>query len=175
MGRLVFTILFAAGIAVAAGSNAFASRVVWDGEAEQSGYEKAIHYLTWIIESGGVSKKNLGNAFYDRGNAYYDLGAQGKAIEDYSRALVLDPGRADALSNRGNSYADVGDHDRAIEDYSRTIRIRPDFDAAYYNRANSRLHKGDLLRAKEDYRKAYSLKPNDSVYRNRIKELGLWE
>jgi len=175
MRRLVLTTLFAAGIAVAAGVNAFAARAVWDGEAEQSGYEKAVHYLTWIIESGEVSKKNLGNAFYNRGNAYYYLGAHGKAIEDYSRALVLDPGHAEALYNRGNSYADVGDHDRAIEDYSQTIRIRPDFDAAYYNRANSRLRTGDLLRAIEDYRKAYSLNPNDSVYRNRIKELGLGE
>ncbi len=175
MGRLVLTILLAAGIAVAAVSNGFAARSVWDGEAEQSAYEKAIHYLTWIIESGEVSKKNLGNAFYDRGNAYYYLGAQGKAIEDYSRALVLDPGHAEALYNRGNSYADVGDHDRAIEDYSRTIGIRPDFDAAYYNRANSRLRMGDLLRAFEDYKKAFSLNPNDSVYRNRIEELGLDE
>ena len=175
MGRLVFTIIVAAGMAVAAGSNAFATRGVWDGEAEQSGYEKAVRYLTWIIESGGVSKENLGNAFYNRGNAYYYLGAHAKAIEDYSRVLVLDPGHAEALYNRGNSYADVGDHDRAIEDYSRTIRIRPDFDAAYYNRANSRLRTGDLLRAIEDYRKAYSLNPNDSVYRDRIKELGLLE
>jgi tetratricopeptide (TPR) repeat protein len=175
MGRRVFTILFAAGIAVAAGSNAFAARAVWDGKAEQNDYEKSIQYLTWIIESGGVSKKNLGNAFYNRGNAYYYLGAQGKAIDDYSRALVLDPEHADALYNRGNSYADVGDHDRAIEDYSRIIRIWPDFDAAYYNRANSRLQTGDLLRAIEDYRKAFSLNPNDRVYRNRIKELGLSE
>ncbi len=175
MGRLVFIILLAAGIAVAPGSTAFAARAVWDGEAEQSGYENAVHYLTWIIESGGVSKKNLGNAFYNRGNAYYYLGAHGKAIDDYSRTLVLEPGHAEALYNRGNSYADMGDHDRAIEDYSQTIGIRPDFDAAYYNRANSRLRTGDLLRAIEDYRKAYTLNPNDPVYRNRIKELGLWE
>jgi tetratricopeptide (TPR) repeat protein len=173
MGRLVFTILLATGIAVANGSNAFAARAVWDGEAEQAGYEKAVHYLSWIIESGGVSKKNLGNALYNRGNAHYYLGAYDKAIEDYSRALVLDPDNPEVLYNRGNSYAEVGDHARAIEDYSRSIAIRPDFDAAYYNRANSRLSMGDLLRAIEDYRKAYSLDPNDLVYRGRIKELGL--
>ncbi len=175
MGRLVFTIVLAAGVAVASGSKTYANRAVWDGEAELTGYETAVDYLTWIIESGGVSKKNLGNAFYNRGNAYYYLGAHGKAIEDYSRALVLNPGHAEALYNRGNSYADVGDHDRAIEDYSQSIRIKPDFDAAYYNRANSRLRMGDLLRAFEDYRKAYSLNPNDSVYRTRIEELGLME
>jgi tetratricopeptide (TPR) repeat protein len=175
MGRHVWTVLLATGIAVAVGSNALAARVVGDGEAEQGGYEYAIDYLTVIIESGGVPKQHLGSVFYNRGNAYYHLGAHAEAIEDYSRALVLDPGNAEALYNRANSHAELGDHDRAIEDYSRSINLRPDFDEAYYNRANSRLRTGDLLRAIEDYRKAYALKPDDQVYRNRIEELGLRE
>jgi tetratricopeptide (TPR) repeat protein len=173
MGRQLLIVVSAVGIAAALWTEAFAGLTVRYGGEERNGHEEVILYYTGVIEFGGDSKSDLGNAFYRRGNAYYYLGSLEKAIGDYSRALVLSPGHAETFYNRANSYADLGDHDRAIEDYTRAIGLKPDFDAAYYNRANSHLRKGKLLRAIEDYRKAFSLKPDEPLYRDRIEDLGL--
>jgi tetratricopeptide (TPR) repeat protein len=175
MGRQLLVVISAVGIAVALWSEAVAGLTVRKGGEQRNGHQEVIRYYTGVIEFGGESKADLGNAFYQRGNAYYYLGILEKAIDDYSRALVLSPGHAETFYNRANSYADLGDHDRAIEDYTQAIGLKPDFDSAYYNRANSHLCKGQLLRAVEDYKKAYSLRPDEPLYRDRIEELGLAE
>lgn len=173
MVRQLVVVVLGVGIAAALWTQALAGLTVRDREVVPNGHEEVIRYYTGVIEFGGESKADLGNAFYRRGNAYYYLGALEKAIEDYSRALVLIPDHAETFYNRANSYADLGDHDRAIADYTRAIGLKPSFDAAYYNRANSHLRQGKLRRAIEDYKKAYSLKPNEPLYRRRIKALGL--
>lgn len=156
-------------------SEAFAGLAKWDETPQRPSHEELIGYYTGVIEFGGGTKAELGNAFYNRGNAFYYLGVLEKAIEDYSRAIVLNPDQAEIFYNRANSYADLGDHERAIEDYSQAIRLKPNYDAAYYNRANSHLRRGQLLRAVEDYKKALSLRPDERLYRERIESLGLTE
>ena len=43
-------------------------------------------------------------AYYNRGIAYGDKGEYDKAIEDYSKAIELNPEYAEAYNNRGNAY-----------------------------------------------------------------------
>ena len=62
------------------------------------------------------------------------LGNYRQAIEDYSRAIEIKPGYADAYNNRGIAYNSLGNYRQAIEDYNRAIEIKPDFADAYYNR-----------------------------------------
>ncbi len=173
MGRWLLVLAFAASTAGAVGSESFAGLAKWDGTRERPSHEELIGYYTGVIEFGGGTKAELGNAFYNRGNAFYHLGVLEKAIVDYSRAIVLNPDQANFFYNRANSYADLGDHERAIDDYSQAIRLKPDFDAAYYNRANSHLRRGQLLRAVDDYKQAFALKPEERLYRDRIEALGL--
>ena len=175
MGRWLLVVAFAANMAAAGCSEALAGLANREGPRERNNHEELLGYYTGVIEFGAVTKAELGNAFYNRGNAFYYLGVLEKAIDDYSRAIVLNPDQAEIFYNRANSYADLGDHERAIDDYSQAIRLKPDFDAAYYNRANSHLRRGQLLRAVEDYKKAFSLKPEERLYRERIEALGLAE
>lgn len=175
MGRQLLIIVSAGIMAAVLSAEAFAGLTTGQSGETHERQKELVRYYTGVIEFGGESKADLGDAFYRRGNAYYYLGVLGKAIDDYSRALVLSPDHAETYYNRANSYADLGDHARAIEDYTRAIELKPDFDAAYYNRANSRLRTGQLLPAMEDYKKAYSLNPSEAIYRERVKELGLLE
>ncbi|MFN2182777.1 MAG: tetratricopeptide repeat protein, partial [Anaerolineae bacterium] len=39
------------------------------------------------------------------------------AIENYTKAIALDPQDAEAYSDRGLAYHDKGDYDRAIADF----------------------------------------------------------
>ena len=58
-------------------------------------------------------------------DAYSSKGEHDRAIEDYSRAIELDPEYAPAYYNRGNAYSDKGEYDRAIEDLNRAIELDP--------------------------------------------------
>jgi tetratricopeptide (TPR) repeat protein len=58
-------------------------------------YEKAIDFYEKIVNEGYESS----TLYYNLGNAYYKVGALGKAILNYERALELDPSNEDARYN----------------------------------------------------------------------------
>ena len=63
------------------------------------------------------------SAYLNRGTAYAELGQKERAIEEYSRAIELDPKKTKAYLNRGVAYAELGQMERAIEEYSRAIEL----------------------------------------------------
>ena len=71
-----------------------------------------------------------------RGNFYDDSpGGSGKALVDYSIAIILDPTYADAYVERSSTHHDRGEHQLAFEDADEAIRLNPDIALAYVNRA----------------------------------------
>ena len=53
------------------------------------------------------------------------------AVEDYTKAIELNPNDAQAHNNRGAAYGEKDDFGRAIEDYTKAIELKPDFAEAY--------------------------------------------
>ena len=70
-----------------------------------------------------------------------------RAIEDYNRAIDLNPDHAEAYSNRGLVCEIKGDYDRAIEDYNKAIELKPDLAEAYSSRGRVCHKQGDYDRA----------------------------
>ncbi len=69
------------------------------------------------------------------GNKYGDLKEYWAAVEDYTRAIVLDPIYAEPYYCRGVLYwREIGNYYRAIQDLTRVIEIDPDRVEAYFNR-----------------------------------------
>lgn len=91
----------------------------------------------------------------------YDL-----AIEDFTKAIELDPYNASAYRERGRVYAQKGDYNSSISDYDRAIQINPNFSAAYNNRGNSHSFKRDYEKAIADFDRAIEINPNfaDAYY-----------
>jgi len=81
-------------------------------------------------------------------------GQYDRAIEDFNKAIALDPNYAKAYTNRGIAYADKGQHDRAIEDYNKAIALDPNYAEAYTNRGVAYYLKGNMGRAISDFQKA---------------------
>jgi tetratricopeptide (TPR) repeat protein len=48
-----------------------------------------------------------------------------RAIADYTQAIRISPGFAQAYYNRGLSYAETGDVDKARADWEQVLRINP--------------------------------------------------
>ena len=114
---LVFAAVFALALS-ALGADEFekANQLYDEGK-----FVQAQHAYEQMVEGGTWSA----NLFYNLGNASSRAGAQGRAMLDYERALLLDPGHADAQRNlrllRAQTGAKVFDAP-FIERASRKVR-----------------------------------------------------
>jgi tetratricopeptide (TPR) repeat protein len=84
------------------------------------------------------------------------------AIEDFSRAIEMDPKEWRVYGLRAKARKDVGDLDGAILDYTRVMDLNPSLAVAYAGRASARQLKRDLDGAIEDYTEALRRAPKDA-------------
>ena len=77
-----------------------------------------------------------------------------KAVEDYDRAIKLDPKFVEAYYNRGLSERDLRQFDKAMSDFSEAVRLDPQFARAYVTRAALFVRRGSIAKAAKDYRAA---------------------
>jgi len=101
--------------------------------------------------------------YNNRGLIYYYLNRYDEAIEDYNKAIELDPNIAMGYNNRGLIYYYLNRYDEAIEDYNKAIELDPNLAMGYNNRG---LIYYDLMmynEAIEDYNKAIGLDQNFAI------------
>ena len=72
-------------------------------------------------------------AYCRRGLNRSEMGDKTGAIEDYTRAIEIEPNNAYAYNNRGFTRYSLGDKHGAIQDYMKAIRINPKYTLAYNN------------------------------------------
>jgi tetratricopeptide (TPR) repeat protein len=72
-------------------------------------------------------------ALFNRGFAFDKLGEYDKAIQDYSKAIQIDPMNAFAYYNKGISLDRKGDYKLAIESFTSAIEIEPNKSDFYHN------------------------------------------
>ncbi|MGY6529840.1 MAG: tetratricopeptide repeat protein [Cyanobacterium sp.] len=140
------------------------------GGVESSLAEEVENPQNGAVEMGEDSSVNLDDAqiFYNRGNELRDSQDYEEAIEQYSRAIELNPNYVDAYYNRGLTYADLKDFDRAIADYTQAITIDPEYLNAYNNRGVLYANLGDYERAIADYQKVLESDPNYVLAHNNL-------
>ncbi|HOX22983.1 MAG TPA: tetratricopeptide repeat protein, partial [Elusimicrobiales bacterium] len=62
------------------------------------------------------------------------------AIDQFSRAILIDPKDCRLYNNRGRAYEQAGDFIRAAQDYSAALSIKPDYGVALLNQARLAEH-----------------------------------
>ena len=98
-------------------------------------------------------------AWRDAGDAKRKLGRWAEAIEDYDRALQLDPRDARAYADRGLAKSELGRWAEAIQDLDRALQLDPRDAYACTNRGVSKARMGRYAEAIEDYDRALELDP----------------
>ena len=96
---------------------------------------------------------NLGVLYSKRG--LYD-----KALEEYEKALAINPTYATAHNNLGVLYSMRGLYDKALEEYEKALASNPNFAEAHTNRGNAYFRKGEYDKALEEYEKALASNPS---------------
>ncbi len=119
------------------------------------------------------------NAYIRRGIAYNSLGQLAKfdksfendvrdAIQDFSKAIALNPQSILAYNNRSSAYKNLGMYEFAIQDITKTIELDPKSASGYCNRGIIYKDLGNYKFAIRDLTKAIEIAPNYSwAYYNR--------
>ena len=99
------------------------------------------------------------NAYANRGLAYSYLEDYEQAIEDFTKALELDPEQENSelptlFLNRGFAYSNSDQTEKAFEDYGQALRINSEFAEAFCNRGMLNQKQDRMQRAISDYRMA---------------------
>jgi lipoprotein NlpI len=123
--------------------------------AEQRRYEAAIALLNNIIQEMPA----LQEPYNLRGVARTADGSSDLALQDFDRALQINPHYAEAYFNRGNTNRALLKYADALRDYSLAIENNPTMVEAYLNRGTVSAARSDMRAALEDYDHALSLSP----------------
>lgn len=101
------------------------------------------------------------------GDYYGRQGDFNKAIEEFKKAIELNPNYADAYHNLANTYQGIGQTDLAIENYKKAIEINPNLWQSWQNLAAIYFEQQKFELAKENMEKAIKANPeNANLYLN---------
>ncbi len=176
VGALVFTYLWERYRTVA-----IVVMVLLIGSNAVMSYQRNTVWKTDLSLWNDVIEKSPKKArpYFNRALAYdatLDLNA---AIADYTRAIDINAGYANAWSNRGLAYLKLGQLDKAVSDNMKAVEIEPSFSPAYNNLGSAYDEMGQYPKAIDSYSKAIELKPNSAdAYSNRgitYGKLGQWD
>jgi tetratricopeptide (TPR) repeat protein len=87
--------------------------------------------------------------YHNRGLALHALDMRTNAIEDYTKAIQINPGYAHAYSDRGASLLELGQYNRALVDFDKAVSLKPDLARALAGKALAlrALHRDEDARA----------------------------
>jgi tetratricopeptide (TPR) repeat protein len=142
---------------------------------------KSLIQLLADIESSKVVAKALSQDFHqntnewndaDRylweGNLFYQKRMYDEAIENFDKAIGINPIFCMAYNFRGLAYYEKGNFDAAFANFNFIINFNPQDLTAYSNRGAVYERKKEYDKAIADYNKALDINPNEAaVYVNR--------
>ena len=118
-------------------------------------------------------------AYFNLGIYYSEKDRADKAIEQFKRAIEINPLYARAHNNLGIAYAKKGMFDKAITEYEKTIAIDPRHERAHYNLGIIYFNQGDFDRAIVEFKNAITINPNYARAHynlgNAYDKKGLWD
>ncbi len=165
----------------AVGGSISASRLIflYEGEigfnvtymASKSRHNELRPLIEYSFNSFQATESSLNDStvHISRGLEYQYLGELDSAIQEFSKAIKLNPELSEAYIHRGVAYATTGKVENALSDFNQAIAINPESHEAYFSRGNLYYDRGELDRAIADWTQAIDFSPEDSAdyYNNR--------
>jgi tetratricopeptide (TPR) repeat protein len=118
----------------------------------------------------GQEKRFQANEWFEKGLQHTVGNEENLAIEEYTKAIALNPDYTEAYNNRGIAYfnrglasSDAGEFERAVRDFRRVIAMKPGSFAAFFARAAVYLYQDQYDPALAELNKAIALDPKSDV------------
>ncbi|MDJ0672705.1 MAG: tetratricopeptide repeat-containing serine protease family protein, partial [Microcystis sp. M53598_WE2] len=129
----------------------------WAVLSELKRYDEGLAAITQAIDLAPRAAWYVNRGILYRRQQKYEL-----ALDDYNKAIELNPNHANAYNNRGNLYYDLQKYDLALADYDKAIEINPNFAILYSNRGGVYYNQQKYELALSDYNQAIDINPNDA-------------
>jgi tetratricopeptide (TPR) repeat protein len=175
--RLACIVLGALGVVLGLAANGGARAqedlsACYEGSAAQAAgdHELAIAHYNQCIRIGNLSFPNLAVVLYNRGTSFQFLGESEEAVRNFTRAIEINPRKANAYNGRCWSTAHLGRPEDALADCDESLRLVPDDPYALDSRALVHWMLGERDKAKADLKRARKLDPSFPTWRKRFKE-----
>lgn len=127
-----------------------------------------VYLLSKVFGSDNKKEADMHNK---RGLDYFDKNQYEQAIQEYNKAIQINPNATDAHNNRGIAYSKgLRQNEQEIQDFNKAIELNPNDNMAYTNRGVAYAKLGNLNQAISDATKAIELNPN---YSKSYKLLGI--
>jgi len=115
-----------------------------------------------VAPSGQQIHNNLGDVYARQGDLR-------KAVEEFQKAIEINPNYADAYHNLANTYQQMGQIDAAVENYQKALSINPKLWQSYQNMAAIYFNAGDFPKALENIKKALEIDPQNQQLQENLK------
>ncbi len=115
-----------------------------------------------VAPSGQNIHNNLGDVYARQGDMQ-------KAIEEFQKAIEINPNYADAYHNLANTYQQIGELDLAKENYEKALSINPNLWQSCQNLASIAFNQGDFAKAEEYIEKALQIDPQNPQLQENLK------
>ena len=124
------------------------------------------------LQYGSLSQRDLLATLVNRGIVAVALEDYQQAVQDYERAVTLEPQSGEVFVNRGNLFFMGDAFDKAVAEYSTAIRMGLNKEhIAYYNRGLAYEKMKDPENAAADYRRASELAPQWNQPQDKLERL----
>ena len=121
--------------------------------SEDKKWDEMIAVCTEIIKLENDPKKKA-RAYIGRGFSYYNIGNHDRTIQDFNKAIDLEPQDESIYYVLGQAFQKKEDIVNAIKNYDKAIELNSQYASAYHSRALSYGRMGNYYSAYEDFRNA---------------------
>jgi tetratricopeptide (TPR) repeat protein len=139
----------------------FCSVLTWrQCDVWQNSYDLWTHVLKYYDRTS-LPYRNRGHFVRENGDAE-------AALQDYAKAVKLNPNDPDLRNSRGKTFFDLGRFEEALGEYDVAITVNPNKAEYLVNRGAAMAALGDYVNSLKDFNEAARLKPDfANVYLNR--------
>jgi len=138
-----------------------ADTYIWGGRPDELSYEEATALADQAIQIAISTDPDYAFAYYVRGISWFFTKHNFKqGVEDFQRALELDPDNAFLVAAIGKGALLTGKFDLAITQYKTALAMEPVVPEFYWYLGQAYLSSGRLDDAEASFRKLLSLSPS---------------
>lgn len=135
-------------------------------EAKLAAERKAREAKLAADTTNKTNKANKGNAqavaHNNKGIEFWEGGKMDEALQEFKKALALDPNLVSSHSNIAAVYAEQGKFDDAMAELRIALRLDPDYAKAHHNLGVIYYQQRKFAQAIESFRKALILEPDSA-------------
>ena len=129
-------------------------------------YENALEFFNQALEPLQISGNliAIGNNYLLRGQINKHLGNNVDALDDFSRAIELQPHNWLHYHWRGATYFAAQDYTKALVDLTRAIELQPESSENFYLRGRTYYELEEFSKSLDDFNRAVELQPDNAEY-----------